>query len=45
MDKKNYSRSNDVEKEQDNRQSRHTRENMKKQYQRTRSIASIEERR
>ena len=32
MDKKNYGRSNNVKKKQDNRQSRHTRENMKKQY-------------
>jgi len=45
MNKKNYSRSNNVEKEQDSRQPRHTRGNTKKQYQRTRSIASIEERR
>jgi len=45
MDKKNYGRSNDVEKEQDNRQPRHIRGNIKKQYQRTKSAASIEERR
>jgi len=44
MDKKNYSRSNDAEKEQGDRQPRYTRENMKKQYQRIRSTASIERR-
>jgi len=43
MDKKNYSRSNDAEKEQGDRQPRYTRENMKKQYQRI-STASIERR-
>ena len=32
MDKENYSRSDDVEEELDNRQSRPTRENMKKQH-------------
>ena len=45
MDKKNYSRSNNVEEESDNRQSRPTRRNTRKQHQETRSAASIKERR
>ena len=45
MDKENYSRSDDVEEELDNRQSRPTRKNMKKQHQGIRSATSIKERR
>ena len=45
MNKENYSRSDDAEQEPDNRQSRPTRRNMKKQHQGIRSTTSIKERR
>jgi len=45
MDKKYYSRSDNVEEKPDNRQPKPTRRNMKKQYQGTRSATNIKERR
>ena len=45
MDKENHGRSDDTEQELDNRQSRPTRRNTKKQYQGTRSSTSTKERR